>query len=86
MQDETITLPEHPIVGPDASIEGKEFYVTVTINNKEQVNVRCRIYHLENPQSKLDIDFYKEPAEPLFSEDEPILNAIPTYYKKPKSI
>lgn len=31
--EEAITLPLKAISGPDMSIEGKEFYVTVTVSN-----------------------------------------------------
>lgn len=56
-----ISVPEKPIKGPNLDIEGKEFYVTVTvsgcqlislyyyaysqINKTEQFKVRCRIHH-----------------------------------------
>lgn len=87
MQDESITLPDKPISGPDPSIEGKEFFVTVTINNKEQVKVRCRIRHLsqESFNLGLPVDFYKNPSEPIFPEDKPILDEIPTYFTPSKA-
>lgn len=29
--EEAIQIPEKPISGPDLSLEGKEFYVTITV-------------------------------------------------------
>ncbi|XP_015185013.1 PREDICTED: 39S ribosomal protein L9, mitochondrial [Polistes dominula] len=77
--EEAITLPEKPISGPDLSIEGKQFYVTVTINNSEQVKVRCNIHHLA-PMEKdrtFVADFWKTLSDPIFPEDKPILDSLP---------
>lgn len=41
-----VTMPEETISGPNLDIEGKEFYVTVTINNREQVEMKCCLKHL----------------------------------------
>lgn len=43
--EEAITLPSKPITGPDLSLQEKEFYVTITINNLEKFKVKCRIHH-----------------------------------------
>ncbi|KAH1005373.1 39S ribosomal protein L9, mitochondrial [Dendroctonus ponderosae] len=43
--EHAITLPEQQITGPDMSLENKQFYVTVTINKSESVDVRCRLHH-----------------------------------------
>jgi large subunit ribosomal protein L9 len=29
--DSAITMPEYPITGPDMNLEGKEFFVTLTV-------------------------------------------------------
>lgn len=65
----TIELPKEPITGPDLLKQGKEFVVTVTINNMEKAKVRCRIHHWStNPSGRLPyaVDHWKSPAEPLF--------------------
>ncbi|RZC36819.1 39S ribosomal protein L9, mitochondrial, partial [Asbolus verrucosus] len=70
--EDAITMPSKHIKGPDLNIEGKEFYVTVTINNTEKVKVRCRIHHWStNPVEKLPYveEFWKTPGELLFPEN-----------------
>ncbi|XP_046834256.1 39S ribosomal protein L9, mitochondrial [Vespa crabro] len=71
--EEAITLPEKTISGPDLSLEGKQFYVIVTINNSEKVKVRCRIHH----HNVFIQDFWKYLLEPIFPEDKPILDSMP---------
>ncbi|XP_012256441.2 39S ribosomal protein L9, mitochondrial [Athalia rosae] len=85
MPDDAITMPEKPISGPDSSIEGKEFYVTITVNKTEQVKVRCRIYYWKQNSPSLPEDFYKEIAEPVFPEDQPILDSLPRWTEQSKS-
>lgn len=68
-EEGTITLPEQPITGPDLLKQNKEFYVTVTVNNLEQAQVKCRIHHWStDPSERLPYVFehWKEPSEPLF--------------------
>lgn len=68
-KEECITLPEIPIEGPDLKKEGKEFYVTITINNLEKALVKCRIHHWStDPSERLPYVFehWKQPTEPLF--------------------
>lgn len=65
----TIELPKEPITGPDLLKQGKEFIVTVTVNNMEKAKIRCRIHHWStNPSGRLPyaVDHWLEPAEPLF--------------------
>lgn len=67
--EETITLPETPISGPDLLKQNKEFYVTVTVNDLEKATVKCRIHHWStDPSERLPyvLDHWKEVAEPLF--------------------
>ncbi|XP_014605191.1 PREDICTED: 39S ribosomal protein L9, mitochondrial [Polistes canadensis] len=77
--EEAITLPEKPISGPDMSIEGKQFYVIVTINDSEQVKVRCKIHHLASMEKdRIYVkDFWKYLNDPIFPEDKPILDSLP---------
>ncbi|XP_050675381.1 39S ribosomal protein L9, mitochondrial [Leptidea sinapis] len=78
--EETITMPPQEIQGPDLSLQEKEFYVTVKINNREDVNVRCRIYHWATTAlEKLPwVAFHwKKPLEPLFPEQAEILEKLP---------
>ncbi|XP_018567503.1 39S ribosomal protein L9, mitochondrial [Anoplophora glabripennis] len=81
--EDTITLPEKPIKGPDMNLQDKEFFVTVTINNQEKVNVRCRIHHWNTDLVKripYTPNFWEQPAEAIFSEQAAILENLP---KKP---
>jgi len=76
-----ITMPKHVISGPDMSIQGKEFYITVTINNQEKATVRCRIHHwATNIKERIPVrkDYAKFPAEPMFpEEDKEIIKSLP---------
>ena len=80
--EEAITMPEKTISGPNLDIENKEFYVTVTINKKEQVKVRCRIHHfhinsaLQLPPVK---KFYALDSSPIFPEDKEVLDSMPRH-------
>lgn len=68
----TIEIPKEPITGPDLLKEGKEFICTVTVNNKEQAKVRCRIHHWSTDPSKrlpYVVEHWKLPAEPLLHGD-----------------
>ncbi|CAH1117335.1 unnamed protein product [Phaedon cochleariae] len=78
--EDTITLPEQPISGPNMDLENKEFAITVTINNKEKVDVRCRIHHWSTDISERiphTPQFWETPSEPILPEQAPILEAIP---------
>ncbi|KAG4067126.1 hypothetical protein HA402_000117 [Bradysia odoriphaga] len=69
--EEAIEIPKEPITGPDLMKEGKEFMVTITVNNFEKANVRCRIHHWStDPSNRLQYVFepWKLPAEPLFGK------------------
>lgn len=80
--EDAITLSEKPISGPDLSLENKEFYVTVKINNQEEVKVRCRLRHwssdLKN-QAKSDVLHWDLPSVAIFPEDQPILDSLPKH-------
>lgn len=82
LSEDTITMPERPISGPNLDLEGKEFYVTLTINNREQVKVRCCLHHwTPDKTSQIYVDqFYKMPSEPIFPEDKPILDSLPSFW------
>lgn len=74
--DSQIELPKTPITGPDMEKDGKEFYVTVTINKKEKARVRCRLHHFTlDPRQRAPFvprprDFWKQTADLLFPDDE----------------
>lgn len=81
--EEAITMPEKPISGPNLDIEKKQFYITLTINNREQVKVRCILHHLPTNMAEqtYDEDFWNLPVEPIFPEDKPILDSLCSYKK-----
>ncbi|KAL6255781.1 hypothetical protein P5V15_013024 [Pogonomyrmex californicus] len=77
--EDAITMPEKTISGPNMDFEGKQFYVTLTINNREQVKVRCCLHHW-TPDKSAQVyvkEFWKLPSEPIFPEDKPILDSMP---------
>lgn len=76
--EDTITMPEKTISGPNLDIEGKEFYVTLTINNREQVKVRCCLHHW-SPAQLDNTELWNIPGEPIFPEDKPILDSMPPF-------
>ncbi|CAG7819876.1 unnamed protein product [Allacma fusca] len=74
------TMPSEPISGPDMALEGKEFFITVTINNTEKVPVRCRIHHwTTQPQDRLPPvrDHWKFPVDLISPKDEEIAKLLP---------
>ncbi|XP_076667024.1 mitochondrial ribosomal protein L9 [Andrena cerasifolii] len=82
--EDAMTIPEKAISGPDLSIENKEFYVTVKINNCEEVKVRCKIHHWPSDVSNQagtqgDIPFWDLPSIAIFPEDQPILDSLPKH-------
>ncbi|KAJ8925676.1 hypothetical protein NQ315_009522 [Exocentrus adspersus] len=85
--EEAITLPDKPITGPDMNKQNKEFFVTVTINNLETVNVRCRIHHWSNElvnRVPYTPYFWEQPSEAILPEQAPILETLPIKPKKRK--
>ncbi|XP_043230561.1 39S ribosomal protein L9, mitochondrial-like isoform X3 [Amphibalanus amphitrite] len=82
-----LEMPSGAIEGPDVEgLEGKEFIVTVTINNCEQVPVRCRLHHYATePRDRLPYrrQPWLQPAEPVFPEEAERLAALPRPISKP---
>lgn len=79
-------MPLEKISGPDLSLEGKEFYVILTINNKEKVNLRCRIHHWSTePGERIQATnpWFKK-AESVFAQQAEVLDKIPLPIEKPK--
>ncbi|XP_076638597.1 mitochondrial ribosomal protein L9 [Colletes latitarsis] len=87
--DEAITLPEKTISGPDLSIQNKEFYIIIKINNHEEVKVRCKIRHwASDRKDKINEDelLWDLPNIAIFPEDQPILDSLPKHhFSKDKS-
>ncbi|VEN33764.1 unnamed protein product [Callosobruchus maculatus] len=78
--EDAITMPEKPISGPDMELEGKEFAVTVTINNQEKVNVRCRLHHWStNVTERIPHihNFWEMQSEPVIPEQASLLEEMP---------
>ncbi|KAJ0173625.1 hypothetical protein K1T71_010774 [Dendrolimus kikuchii] len=74
-----IEMPPHEIKGPDLTLQSKEFYITVTINKTEKVNVRCRIHHWATGLERLpwEENHWKKPYEALFPEQAQVLESMP---------
>ncbi|KAG7202656.1 hypothetical protein KM043_009831 [Ampulex compressa] len=80
--EEAITMPTKTISGPNLDLQEKQFYVTVTINNVEEVKVKCRIHHwTDKPEEKLRMDenIWDLPINPIFPEDRAILESLPKH-------
>ncbi|XP_066137483.1 large ribosomal subunit protein bL9m [Euwallacea fornicatus] len=78
--EDAITLPEKPITGPDMNLENKEFFVTVTVNKTEKVNVRCKLHHwsTEIVERIPHIhNFWEDEAEPIYPEFADVLKELP---------
>ncbi|XP_059489120.1 large ribosomal subunit protein bL9m [Neocloeon triangulifer] len=77
--DSCIEMPPGPISGPDLSLQNKEFFVTITLNKKEKVNLRCRIHHWSSEPSERIYAHYPwfEKAEPIFAEQAEYLEQVP---------
>ncbi|XP_049877670.1 39S ribosomal protein L9, mitochondrial [Pectinophora gossypiella] len=77
--DYAIELPPVKITGPDLSLQDKEFYVTVTINKTEKVNVRCRIHHWATGLERLPWEefHWKKPKQALIPEQAEVLEKMP---------
>ncbi|XP_072929882.1 large ribosomal subunit protein bL9m [Epargyreus clarus] len=77
--EHAIIMPPVEIKGPDLSLQEKEFFVTVKINNIEEVNVRCRIHHWATGLERLpSIEFHwKKPCVALIPEQAAILEKMP---------
>jgi len=71
--------PEMPISGPNKDLEGKQFLVSVKINNTEQTYVRCQIQHWVVPlEGEPPLIEWRDPPIPIFPEDEPIMATLPS--------
>lgn len=77
---DSIELPEQSITGPDLDQEGNEFYVTITINKKERVHMRCALRQLcTDVTLKLPFpdNYWEYRGDPMFPEFEEVLQALP---------
>lgn len=87
LPEDAVTMPEKPISGPNLDLQEKEFYVTLTINNCEQVKVRCCLHHWSpNETTRMYKEFWKQPSEPIFPEDKEILDSLPPFWVEKKTI
>ncbi|KOC59689.1 39S ribosomal protein L9, mitochondrial [Habropoda laboriosa] len=87
--ENAIILPEKAISGPDISIENREFYVTVKINDHEKVKVRCKIHqYTSDPEREIiyDTPYYQFASRAIFPEDQEILNSLPRHRLANKEI
>lgn len=71
LSDDCIILPETPIKGPDLTLEGKSFFITIKINNAEETKVRCTLHHWSTYESErlpYEDKYWLKPVELLLSE------------------
>jgi large subunit ribosomal protein L9 len=80
LTEKSIIMPEKDIIGPNLQNEGKEFYVTIVINETEKVMVRCRLHHVTSlPEHQLPEmpEYWKQSNGPLFLQDQEVLDTLP---------
>ncbi|XP_031619531.1 39S ribosomal protein L9, mitochondrial [Contarinia nasturtii] len=73
MNDSQIELPKTPIHGPDLTKEGKDFYVTITINMKDKATVRCKLHHVTlDPKKRIPCiqNWWELESELLLPDEE----------------
>jgi len=63
-----IDIPGGIIEGPNLELENKEFIAVLTVNNKEKLQLRCRLHHVgegevDNPA------WYLQQAEPIWEHE-----------------
>ncbi|GBN29762.1 39S ribosomal protein L9, mitochondrial [Araneus ventricosus] len=77
--EDAIELPSTPIEGPDLEKESTDFAVYVTINNREKVPVRCRLFHVKPgfETAKLSDELYLDKCEPILPEQKELLESMP---------
>lgn len=69
--ESAIKIPDEPITGPDLDKEGKIFFVTITVNNQEKVDVKCRIHHWSTKLSDrlpFTPEYWKLPDTPVLKQ------------------
>lgn len=78
IKPENIHIPRE-ITGPNMDNDEKEFYVTVTINNLEKVDVRCVLKHYCGlvTQPKMPKYFWYKFFEPVFERDRKHMRNLP---------
>ncbi|GIX80839.1 39S ribosomal protein L9, mitochondrial [Caerostris darwini] len=76
--EDSIELPSTPIEGPDPAKESGDFAIYVTINNREKLPVRCRLFHIKPGMetAKLADELYLEKAEPILAEQKDLLESM----------
>lgn len=86
VSDDSITMPEKEISGPNLDLENKQFYVTITINKTEKVLVRCRLHHdtydISKQLAEVSKDYFFAPTEAIFPEDQEVIDSLSR--KEPK--
>ncbi|XP_055941157.1 39S ribosomal protein L9, mitochondrial-like [Argiope bruennichi] len=77
--EDAIELPSTPIEGPDSEKESTDFAVYLTINDRERVPIRCRLFHIKPGMetAKLSDELYLDKYEPLLSEQKELLESMP---------
>uniref|UniRef100_A0A2P2I5Q7 Large ribosomal subunit protein bL9m n=2 Tax=Hirondellea gigas TaxID=1518452 RepID=A0A2P2I5Q7_9CRUS len=80
LSDDVIQLPDEPISGPDLDLEQKFFYVTLTINKREKVRVRCLLHHISShPKFKLPFNglgVLDEPPQAILPSQQDYLTEL----------
>uniref|UniRef100_A0A2R5LJC3 Large ribosomal subunit protein bL9m n=1 Tax=Ornithodoros turicata TaxID=34597 RepID=A0A2R5LJC3_9ACAR len=77
VRDESVLLPETPIVGPDPSMQGKVFALNILVNGMDKAHVLMRI-NLTHKDYKNDprVPYYESPVEALLPEQEQLVKEL----------
>jgi len=78
VSQDQLEVPGPQILGPNQDLEGKEFVVVLTINNKEKIDLRCRVHHiptgLDQTEEVNEKGWCLKIAEPVHEEERERLN------------
>ncbi|MPC36439.1 39S ribosomal protein L9, mitochondrial-like isoform X2 [Portunus trituberculatus] len=83
--EEAITMPPHPIAGPDMALQGKAFVVKIKINNKEEAAVWCRVNHYPTDpldRSSFQSHYWELLPDPIFPEQAALLEELFAMYQQ----
>lgn len=80
LNESGIEIPGPPIQGPDVNLHGKDFIAILTLNNKEKIKMRCKIFiWATKPAERNSIEnqFWCFKGEPVHPEQAEELDLLP---------
>jgi len=79
LEEHCIKLPDQKISGPNQTLEGKEFLLTLQINDFERAKIRAVLFHksIEDRSELPPLHWEKRFYEPMFSDEAEELRMLP---------